>query len=470
MLKLVIEKELRDILTSTKFIVSFASCALLILLAFAMGAAGYRSDVARVEAARRENLKKMEGLTDWMMVRNNRIFLTPQPLASLVAGVADDIGRTMEVRGRGEMPQEDTRYGEEPVFAMFRFLDLEFIFQTVLSLFAIVFAFDAVSGEKERGTLRLSFANPLPRATFMAGKLAGAFLALAVPLLVPILIGCAVFTLMGVPLTTDEWMRLALIVGAGLLYFGAFLALGIAVSAMTRRSSTSFLALLVIWIFAVLIIPRSAILIAGRAVDVPSLDDINAKKFRYAEQLFAEDRTAMNAFNPADKSDPRKMIEEFQKFMGNINDARQKKMDEFSSRLNEERANAQGVQSSVALGIARISPATCFTLAASALAGTSLALQDRYAAQARGYQESFAKFMLGKTGVNPGGGMVFRMRIGDGEQEKPIDTHELPAFEYRRPVLADVLPAALPDAGVLAVCVFLFFGAAHVAFRRYDLR
>ncbi|HTR99333.1 MAG TPA: hypothetical protein VML00_06245, partial [Bacteroidota bacterium] len=120
--------------------------------------------------------------------------------------------------------------------------------------------------------------------------------------------------------------------------------------------------------------------------------------------------------------------------------------------------------------IARISPATCFTLAASALAGTSLALEDRYAAQARGYQESFAKFILGKTGINPGGGMVFRMRIGDGQEEKPIDTHELPAFAYRPPALADVLPAALPDAGALAACLFLFFGIAHAAFRRYDLR
>jgi len=469
MLKLVIAKELRDILTSTKFIVSFASCAVLILLAFVMGAAGYRADVARVEAARRENLKQMEGLTDWMMVRNNRIFLPPQPLAALVSGVADDIARTTVVHGRGEMPREDTRYGEEPVFAMFRFLDLEFIFQTVLSLFAIVFAFDAVSGEKERGTLRLSFANPLPRTTFMAGKLIGSFLALALPLLIPILIGCAVFTLMGVPLTADEWVRLALIIGAGLLYFGAFLAIGIAVSAMTNRSSTSFLALLVVWIFAVLIIPRSAILIAGRAVDVPSLDDINAKKFRYAEQLFAEDRTVMSAFAPAEKSDPRKMIAEFQKFMGDINDARQKKMDDFAAGLNEERANAQQAQSAVALGIARISPATCFTLAASALAGTSLALENRYDAQAREYQDSFAKFILGKTGVNPGGGMVFRMRMDTGE-EKPIDTHELPAFEYRPPALGDVLPSALPDAGALVACLFLFFGVAHAAFRRYDLR
>ena len=470
MLKLVIEKELRDILTSTKFTVSFGACAALILLAFFMGAAGYKADVARYDAARRENLKQMEGLTDWIMVRNNRIFLPPHPLASLVAGVSNDIGRTTEVHGRGELPQDDTRYGEEPVFAMFRFLDLEFIFQTVLSLFAILFAYDAISGEKERGTLRLSFANPLPRHTFLAGKLIGSFIALAVPLLVPILIGCAALSLLGVPLSADEWARLALIVAAGILYFGAFLTIGIAVSAMTARSSNAFLALLVFWIFAVLILPRSAILIAGRAIDVPSLDDINAKKFRYSEQLFTEDRLKMSGFTPAKTADMRKMVEEFQMFMGQIADERQKKMDEFSTRLNEERANRQAVQSAAALGIARVSPSASFSLAAATLAGTSVSMKDRYLEAAQGYQQTFGKFILDKTGMNPGGGMVFRMRTGDAEKPKPIDTHELPAFVFTPPVLADVLPPALTDLALLVLYIMVFFAVAHAAFRRYDLR
>lgn len=470
MLKLIIEKELRDILTSTKFTVSFAACSVLILLAFFLGAAGYHAEAARYEADRRENLKKMEGLTDWMMVRNNRIFLPPSPLASLVGGVSNDIGRTTEVHGRGELTQDDTRYGDEPVFAMFRFLDLEFIFETVLSLFAILFAYDAISGEKERGTMRLSFANPLPRHTFIAGKLIGSFIALAVPLLVPILLGCVAFSLLGVPLAADEWMRLALIVGTGLLYLGAFLTIGIAVSALTVRSSSAFLALLVIWIFAVLIVPRSAILIAGRAVDVPSLDEINAKKFRYSEQLFAEDRLKMAAFTPGNTGDMQKMVQEFQKFMGTIADERQKKIDEFSSRLDEERSNAQAVQAEVALGIARVSPSASFSLAASNLAGTSVSMKDRYLAAARGYQQTFGRFMLDKTGMNPGGGMVFRVKTGDADKPAPIDTHELPVFNSPPAALAGVFPPAIPDLGLLALWVIVFFGVAHAAFRRYDLR
>ena len=77
---------------------------------------------------------------------------------------------------RGPPHAEGSRHASEPLLATFRLLDLEFVFSVVLSLFAVVFAYDAVSGEKESGTLRLVFSNPVPRHLFILGKMAGAFL------------------------------------------------------------------------------------------------------------------------------------------------------------------------------------------------------------------------------------------------------------------------------------------------------
>lgn len=468
MLRIIIEKELRDIIGSAKFAVSFGVCALLILLAFYVGAAGYQTNVARYDASRKENLKQMEGVTDWLMVRNHRIFLPPQPLASLVAGISNDIGRTTPVQGRGEAAPDDSRYNEEPVYAVFRFLDLEFIVLIVLSLFAMLFSYDAISGEKERGTLRLSFAGPVARHTYMTGKLLGSFLALAVPLLIPLLLGAMLLPIMGVPMMFDEWMRLGLIVAAGLLYFGAFLTLGIAVSAMNVRSANAFLILLVVWIAAVLIIPRGAVLLAGRAVDVPTVDQIGATMARFTQQQWAEDRARMSEFRSS--GNPEKAIEQFQKFMGDIADNRQRKIDDLSSRLGEERSNKQRVQEALAFGIARLSPAASFTLAATTLAGTSLELKDRYRRDARDYQEAYGKFVLGKTGVNTGGAMVMRVVVGDGNAQKPIDPQELPPFVYRPATLAEVAPSGLVDLGILGFFCLVFFAIAHVAFVRYDLR
>ena len=340
MLRLLIDKELREIIGSTKFAVSFGVCSGLILLAFFMGARNYQASMAQYQAATAENLRQLEGLTDWLSVRDYRIFLPPQPLAALVSGISNDIGRTVEINGRGDLDAHDSRYGDEPIYAIFRFLDLEFVFQIVLSLFAIVFAYDSINGEKERGTLRLTFANAVPKATYILGKLIGSYLALAVPLLIPLILGSLLLVVIGIPLSGGEWARLAIIVVAGIAYVGVFLTLAILFSASTQRSSTSFLMMLVVWVLTVIIVPRGAVLLAGRAVTVPTIEENNAKKGKLNAQLWTEDREAMSKFQPSSTSDPQKMATEFQKFMQEMADKRDAKMSQLSERLHEERTNA----------------------------------------------------------------------------------------------------------------------------------
>lgn len=119
MLKLIIEKELKDIISSTKFAVTFSICSILILLSFYIGVRNYQVAQSQYEASKAANVRQYEGITDWVRVQEYKIFLPPQPLATLVSGVSNDIGRTIEVRGRGELQSEDSRYGDDPIFAMF---------------------------------------------------------------------------------------------------------------------------------------------------------------------------------------------------------------------------------------------------------------------------------------------------------------------------------------------------------------
>jgi len=246
MIKLIIEKELKDIISSTKFAVTFGVCSVLILLSFYVGGRNYQIGAENYQSALRGEFRMFEGLTDWKEVRDHSIFLPPQPITSLVMGISNDIGRSTSVRAGSLIDAQDSRYGDEPMYAVFRFLDLEFIFQIVLSLFAILFAYDAVNGEKEHGTLRLTFSNSVQRGTYILAKMAGSFLALALPLLVPILLGVFLLVMMGIPLQQSDWFRLFLVVAAGYLYFGAFLAISLFVSSRTEKSSTSFLLALVI--------------------------------------------------------------------------------------------------------------------------------------------------------------------------------------------------------------------------------
>lgn len=472
MLKLLIEKELRDIIGSTKFTVTFAVCAVLILLAFYVGARNYQVSMQEFEAARAENLKQMQELTDWNEI-DHRIFLEPQPLAALVSGVSNDVGRTIEVEARGELRSENSRFNEDPLFAVFRFLDLEFIFTVVLSLFAILFGYDAVNGEKERGTLRLSFANSVPRDKYILGKVIGSFLALVVPLFLAVLLGFLLLPLLGVPMTGDLWLRLIMIVLAGLLYFSVFLTLSVFISALTENSSSSFLMLLIAWIFAVLIIPRTAVLLSGRAVEVPSMDQINYEKGQYEDQLWQSDRQKMDEYwraNPSNDNESREeRMTKFRRFMSELADTREEEERKFASQLNENRRNREQVQHKIALNIARISPAASYSLASADLAGTSLELKQRFINSANTYQESYAKFIAEKTG-GMSGGWWSRGGGDNAEARDPIDPYELPTYSYEEPPASELIAGALPDLGVLIMFNLVFFAGAFVAFLKYDVR
>src|SRR3970040_2617716 len=118
MLKLIIEKELREIIGSTRFAITFGACSVLLLLSFYVGARNFQISMEQYEASKREDLRKLEGVTDWNMVRDLRIFLPPQPMTSLVMGVSNDIGRTVEIRGSGELNGVGRRYGHDPTSAV----------------------------------------------------------------------------------------------------------------------------------------------------------------------------------------------------------------------------------------------------------------------------------------------------------------------------------------------------------------
>jgi hypothetical protein len=219
-----------------------------------------------------------------------------------------------------------------------------------------------------------------------------------------------------------------------------------------------------------MIIPRAAVLIAGRAVEVPSVDEMSSKKSRYAASLWEADRKRMAEFRAEEGTPPEEVMQKFQKFMGDIMSERQQKIDAFAARLSEERANRQRQQQALALRLARISPAATFSLSSMAIAGTGLGLQRDFARAAGDYQLVYAEFIRGKTGQNPGGGFVFRITSDNEPEKKPINPAEIPPFTFAVRPLAEEARSFVPDLGILALYALVFFFGTFISFLRYDLR
>ena len=117
-------------------------------------------------------------------------------------------------------------------------VDWGFVIGYVLSLIAILFTFDSISGEREHGTLRLMLANSIPRHTVLMGKFLGALVSISVPFTLAVLMNLLVIsTSNDVQLGTDAWSRLGIIFFIAMLYLCLFLALGLLVSSRVQRSA-----------------------------------------------------------------------------------------------------------------------------------------------------------------------------------------------------------------------------------------
>jgi ABC-type transport system involved in multi-copper enzyme maturation permease subunit len=158
-----------------------------------------------------------------------------------------------------------------PLLVIFPRLDLATVVQVVLSLLALVFAYDAFSGERASGTLALTLANPVSRATLLLGKYLGAMAVLA-PLLAAGL-GLSLAVLLSssyVALSSGDWWAVVLVALLSLAYLSVMLLLGLLISAATRRPGTSLVTALFVWVVLVLLVPQGASQVAAAVSPLPS--------------------------------------------------------------------------------------------------------------------------------------------------------------------------------------------------------
>ncbi len=486
MLATMINKELRSIIRSSKFTGTFLVCTLLILLSFFTGIKEYKESVRRFEAASQLVTQQLQQQTSWARLQT-KAYRRPDPMNIFVSGLEYDIGRWSGVAAGSTAKLKNSIYSDESIYAIFRVIDFTFIVQFVLTLFAILFTYNAVSGEREDGTMRLVFSNPVSRTWYLLAKCAGAWLALVIPLCIPILLGILMVLLSGVPLTADHWVKIGLVMALSLLLFTFFIILGVLVSLLTRRPAVSLLVSLVVWVLFVLIVPRVGVMSAGKLVNVPRVAEIEARISGYAQQRWEEFYQGMEGrfvqMHDQDgtglEMDDEKLWEIMQ-----VEDSLRKKVEkdivQYDLKVREDLRQRKGWQEHLALNISRLSPAAAYQLGVMSLGGTGLNVKDRYEEAINDYRSRLVQFADRKQAESGDlTGRMISLAITDsssqfnmtGSREKrSLDLTGMPRFTPPVITLADALFPAVTDFGILALYSILTFLGAFVVFLRYDLR
>ena len=334
-------------------------------------------------------------------------------------------------------------------------VDWGFIIGYVLSLIALLFTFDAISHERERGTLRLMLANSIPRHTVLIGKFLGALISINIPFTLAVLVNLLVIsTSSDVHLGAEAWGRLGFMFFITLLYVSLFLALGLLVSARVQRSAVSLVILLLAWVTLVVFMPSTLVSIAGRSTPSKSALGFSERSAQLKEEL-QRDYYALR--HDSDKSWTQKL-----QAAGDYvtKDAEQQE------RLHEERLKQQISQVLRARAITRFSPVTIFQHLLEAFAGTGFERHLQFLENVKSYAQQFRVFIADTEQTDPESLHIFGIR--EGMSQKPVAPEAVPKFEDTLSLSKDFNTAAV-DLLLLTLFVVVLLSGAYLAFVRVEI-
>ena len=472
MLRDIIKKEVLEGITSAKFVFTFLLCSILILLSVYTGITNYGAEQKEYATAVALNKKNMESQPNFLALGGlgTKITKPPQVLSTIAIGVSEAVGRVAKVDSSSDPNLVDSKYESNPVYSVFGALDLTFIVKIVLSLFAILFTYNAIAGEKEMGTLKLTLSNRVPRDQLILGKGIGGLFSLLIPLIIPMVISLIILLVYpNINLSGQDWVRLMFMFLLFLLYLSVFFSLGLFVSARTHKSSTSFLILLFIWVVFVTIMPKVSVMVAAQIKPVPSVHEITAKKDAFLMQVrMEEQKITMNYLKENMKKTgqtDQEFFEQYKKWGENNHQEHTDKINSYNASLERDYQVKKRAQEQLAVNLSRISPASALMIGSMSLARTGPEEHARFLASVRIFKPTFAAWINTK--------MYNSLNLKDRQTlemgSKPI-LDDMPQHKFEPESLAKSLGRILPDFGLMLFLVVFFFVGAYISFIKYDVR
>jgi len=400
--------------------------------------------------------------------------MPPLPAEALVRGLTADVNMA--------------EFDNDPLPVMFPLVDLVFVVTILMSLVALIFAYDAVSGEKEDGTLKLMLANGLARPTVILAKIVGGGLTLIVPFAMALIVGLLVILVHpGVGWRAADWAALGLVAAGAVLYIVLFYALGSFISARHHSSSSSIMTALLVWVVLVLVVPSLSPYAASFLSPTPSRIQVE----REVQRLGDTERDELGRKLEAEALRP--LLAKYPVLAGNLSQADQKRLverdpaareafeaaaaarqsawDEANrtqgekiSAVRNAAARKEEAQTALSAAISMVSPLAVFSYLATDLSSTGMRNAAHFGRVRGVWDRAFGDYT--------------RQKIADLQAKDPatdwwntpVDMSDRPRFEFREERLSARVLAALPMFGLLAGFGLALFALAYVSFIRYDVR
>ena len=501
MLMTLIRRELLDNLMTFRFAAAVFISLLLVVANTVVLLKDYERRLAAYSTALKTHQDKLQEYKAYSGYELN-IDRSPNPLSIFNAGFDKQLGNQVRVYHAFVPTLWDAKMhgSDNPFLNIFTSIDIVFIFEVILSLIALLFAYDALAGERERGTLRLVLAQSVRRGHILLAKYTSAMLCLLVPLLLSLLLAMILLTgNRSVSLSPDDFLRIGGIVLSSLAYLSVFYLIGMLISEVSRRTSTALMLSMFIWGFLVLVYPNMILAVMSPSSPPRAQMDSAMNQMKQIWEEFDRERKDFLVNDPvpgesmwfgigAVGSSSEYLIQRTSKldihFRNTLN------IDEINERSEPQVPHAQnyfrfleprvigtaektwllrkrGLESSFVQPasldktLLKFSPIGIYDSATQAWAGTDLnGIQDFFQTS-RQYRQTVIDYFYDKK--------VFETRQWFSADKGAVDWGSLPQFSFKRSDISINTKRALPDVCLLLLINVILFGAIFLIFIRSEV-
>ena len=510
------KKEFLLNLMTFKFAVGAIACVFLTVVFMPILAADYRQ---RLEMYNRNVSENEAELREAKVYRNIRhtIYRPPVVLSAFSAGLEKQLAGSAKIELEKVPELSVTERGGNPYLPILAVFDESLIFKIIISILALLVAYDAVSGEREQGTLKLMLSDPIARHQVLLGKLLAGLITLSVPVTITFVIGIVVLlSYPMVALSSSDWIRIGLMFVVSLTFTAVMYQFGLLFSCLARRSAISMVLGLFVWIIFAIMIPNASVQLATQLKPLESQEKRDGRMTSLKENLGNElSRVKVDFSNSIITSDASDAFGGYYAKRRDIywlNAERKLNSLHIPIKLayaekfwDAERSYLNGFfgQKHLAHRFARISPISTYENAMAVLAGTDLAGFQNFINHVRNHRNEVVEYIRDKTDSFSSASffaicteeesaeftkLYVQAKEAEDEQAKAkaeqtlnewkrehpgeavsLNLEDFPWFRYRPNPAAD-LRSAMPDLAALLIMNIALFGMSSAAFGRYDIR
>ena len=467
MLRTLIKKELLAHMLEFRFAITTALCVILAIISVSVLKMDLSAKKHDFEGNQTIYQQQVEEYGDYSQLqrRGVKVDRPPQAFQMLFYGMEKTPDRTAEV-SENFVEGFEGNPNANPAVLLFPVADMLFIVAAVISLLAFFFSYDGISGERERGTLKLLMSYSVPRDQVILAKWIGGYLSLALPFLMSLLVAALlILPSRNAAFTAADWGAFGLSALAAMLFIAVMFSVGLFVSTRCARSSTAITTLLLIWVLLALIVPNASPYFADRLSPIPSISSVERdikEKVRSLNDTFWRSmrqthRNARRLKGAARAEAWKKIREQREEIRRETNETTEEIIRAFERKLAH--------QIDVARALSRISPASSYIYASTDIGGTGIRNEGRLIASLRTYQREFSQYVEAKMEAS---GQQFT-HWGSSDNDEEYDVSDMPVFNYTSEEVSDRASSRMTDILLLAIYAVLFFMGTFLSFLRMDV-